>query len=264
MSRSDEASAPQRESVNSSEEAPRVHQRHRQTLTETLSAGILGLARSRGLRPGDLMPNAKALAEHFEVATPTIREALRSLEATGSIELRHGSGIYVGANLGRILLPNPHADEASIEILLQMLEARLLIEPSLARMAANRRLSAERIESLREALVVSEHQEPQAPPNPLTFHRQLARASGNIPMFECIDALLTIRWREQRMLRRLFDDRAHDRDQHRQILDAVLARDADQAYDLTHRHLEEIRSVVVEASTADQDGHRAAASKPTA
>lgn len=202
------------------------------------------------------MPNARALADHFDVATPTIREALRRLEATGSVELRHGSGIYVGANLGRVVLPNPHADEASVEVLVQMLETRLLIEPSLARMAASRQLSADEQEDLRDAVLVSERKEPEAPPNPRTFHRQLARASGNTVMYECIDALLSIRWREQKMLRRLFDDRARDRDQHRQILDAVVGQDAEAAHELTRLHLEEIRSVVAGSSPTPRDEPR--------
>src|SRR3954453_15489360 len=44
------------------------------------------------IRPGERLPNERELCETFGVGRPTLREALRSLEAVGMIEVRTGKG----------------------------------------------------------------------------------------------------------------------------------------------------------------------------
>ncbi len=78
------------------------------SLSERLADGIVEIIRTERLGPGDALASSRELAQRFEVTTPTVREALRRLEATGIVEFRHGSGTYVGAGIERRLLANPH------------------------------------------------------------------------------------------------------------------------------------------------------------
>jgi GntR family transcriptional regulator, transcriptional repressor for pyruvate dehydrogenase complex len=50
-----------------------------------------------GLARGSRLPSEKVIAEHFQVSTPTVREAIRALASLGLVESRHGSGTYVTA-----------------------------------------------------------------------------------------------------------------------------------------------------------------------
>ncbi|MFB7636536.1 FadR/GntR family transcriptional regulator [Streptomyces sp. NPDC056149] len=208
-------------------------------LSERLAAGLLDLIAERGLAPGDNLPTVRALAEKFGVTPPTIREALRRLQATDAVQLRHGSGIFVGPGLRRTLLPNPHSMPLRNEQILQLVEARLTIEPGIAALAAQHRTDDQ---LARLEITVEIATRPCVPrTGPRNFHRELAGCSGNPMLFDVIDSLLAVRSREQRSLRRLVRDRPRDRDQHRAIFEAVRDQDPTTAEELTGQHLRELR-----------------------
>lgn len=51
---------------------------------------------TRGLQPGDPMPTETDLMEHLGVSRSSIREAVRTLVALDILEVRHGTGTFVG------------------------------------------------------------------------------------------------------------------------------------------------------------------------
>jgi GntR family transcriptional regulator, transcriptional repressor for pyruvate dehydrogenase complex len=208
-------------------------------LSERLAAGLLELIAEQHLRPGDTLPTVRNLAERFGVTVPTMREALRRLQATDAVQLRHGSGSYVGPGVLRTLMPNPNSVPFEGTQILYLVEARLAIEPSIAALAARQR-TEEQLTRLGSTLGDARNKT-AAQGERRNFHRGLAGASGNPVLFEVVDSLLTARSREQRAVRRLVPDRARDLDQHRAIYEAVRDQDPDAAEDLTRRHLLELR-----------------------
>lgn len=50
---------------------------------------------ARGLRPGDKLPTEPEFAAELGVGRNAVREAVRSLETLGIIEVRHGYGMYL-------------------------------------------------------------------------------------------------------------------------------------------------------------------------
>jgi DNA-binding FadR family transcriptional regulator len=93
------------------------------------------------LPPGTRLPNERELVESFGVGRTTVREALRLLETRGAITIR--SGPHGGPVIRR---PRPEDLSESLTLILQfsgaslndILEARVAMEPMMARLAAER------------------------------------------------------------------------------------------------------------------------------
>jgi GntR family transcriptional repressor for pyruvate dehydrogenase complex len=218
----------------------------RPTLADALTGRLLDLIRDGGLVVGDRLPPARELAARFEVATPTVREALRRLEATGAVELRHGSGVYVGPGLHRVVLPNPHLPSQAGDRMVELLEARLLIEPALAERAAQRR-DVEALANLRACLEDASHRlgsDTRLQVATMGFHAGIAAASGNSVLHEVVEALLAAHAPEQRRILELFDDRVRDHEEHLAILAAIEHGRPSRAAALMRAHLTEVRDTV--------------------
>jgi DNA-binding FadR family transcriptional regulator len=210
------------------------------SLSDRLTEAILGIIRDRKLGPGDAIPSARELAKRFEITTPTIREALRKLEATGAVEFRHGSGTYVGPTINNVVLANPHRPPITKESVLQLIGARLMLEPAVARAAAVAEQPLDRL----EAAVTNALTPPGGPAFALNFHVELAAASGNPVVEELIGSLLKVRVREQQQIRQLYDNRNRDYEEHRAIFEAVRTGDAVAAEQLTREHLDHIQQAI--------------------
>lgn len=221
----------------------------RTTLASALTDRMLDLIHAEGLRAGDRLPATRELAQRFAVTTPTLREALRRLEATGAVELRHGSGIYVGPSLERIVLPNPNVRGLRSGQLEQLLEARLLIEPAAAALAARRAGEAERA-ALRAELEIAatylEGDDARLHEANMRFHRAIVRAADNLVLGEVVDSLLTVHAAEQRAILQIFDDRVRDHDEHLAVLAAIENGDPTAAEEHMRAHLADVWSVVLQ------------------
>jgi GntR family transcriptional repressor for pyruvate dehydrogenase complex len=92
-------------------------------IIESLRRGIAGGELQRGER----LPPEGDLAAHFSVSQPTVREALRVLEAMGLIEVRHGSGAYVTGDPHQFMATSLHTvmqmDQVGIVDLVEMRSA---------------------------------------------------------------------------------------------------------------------------------------------
>lgn len=122
-----------------------------QSLTRSrLSAEIVSIIQkqimSGAIAPGAKLPTESVMAESFKVNRTTMREALRRLEHLELIEIRQGDGVYAkdfldSGNLD-LIKAAVSLDETSAT-LHNIMEARLMVIPEVAAMAAQRRTEAE-------------------------------------------------------------------------------------------------------------------------
>ena len=224
--------------------------RGRVSLSEHLSQGVLSLIRDRGLEPGDRLPSVRELADHFGVATPTMREALRLLEMAGNLDIRHGSGIFVRRPESRLMLTNPYARSLDTRTILDLLESRLLIEPPVAELAA-RNASKAQLDHLAALLEDAEkHLSGQDAADVILgvanmrFHRGIADGADNAILADVVFTLTEVHIKEQMAVLDLYNNRRRDHDQHKQILEALMRRDAPGARELMTGHLADVVAVV--------------------
>jgi DNA-binding FadR family transcriptional regulator len=113
----------------------------RQKLAETVAERLLDAVRTQP--PGTRMPSERALAEQLGVGRSTVREALNGLAALGVLDIRHGRGVFVAA------APSARwGHDAVVPALIRaqtnaLIEARLVVQPEVARLAAERRTEAD-------------------------------------------------------------------------------------------------------------------------
>jgi DNA-binding FadR family transcriptional regulator len=136
---------------------------------------------------GDRLPPEGELAETYRISRPTLREALRILEAEQLIFVARGNrlGAYVlGPTVDRAAQYAAHVLVASRTTLADVHEARLLIEPSVVRSLAARsdrsRIAKDLtmfIHASASALKADKFEQALDAIN--GFHTQLVRSSGN-------------------------------------------------------------------------------------
>ena len=187
------------------------------------------------------LPSERDLAEKFRVSRPSVREALIALEVAGLVQIRMGSGVNVckpehGRQRGRM----PEKDFAPFEVI----QARLLIEAEIAAQAALCR-SDEHV-ALLEQVLAQMISLARGNRNPLDadreFHAVLARATGNQVLASMVEQMFDARMGVLFSRLSNYFDTMSTWDQaireHRAILRAVKARDADRARLAMRHHME--------------------------
>lgn len=162
--------------------APRREQIVRSRLYERVAAILLKRIIKGEIPVGNKLPTERNLAVSFEVNRSTIREALKKLESLEVIEIRHGDGVYVKDYLESPSLDLISAlvyldDNLDVDILMTLLEFRLILVPEMAAIAARRRTEAH-VEDLRKTIF--DRADMSVMERDMEVHKIIARASGNI------------------------------------------------------------------------------------
>jgi GntR family transcriptional repressor for pyruvate dehydrogenase complex len=207
---------------------------------------IRGLMTGGELKPGDKLLSERELAERLQVSRPSVREAIRSLELMGFVEIRRGGGTFVrDTNADAIIRPLAMFLAAERSSLLEMFEVRRVFETAAARMAAER-ASPDELSRLEAALeTMSERfnarDSEKGEEADVEFHYVVAEATHNALLVRLFRTLSEEFTRAVSVARRqLYLDQENPKKlvaQHRRIYTAIKGKDAEAAARAMREHL---------------------------
>jgi GntR family transcriptional regulator, transcriptional repressor for pyruvate dehydrogenase complex len=220
---------------------------------------IRALISSGALTVGEKLPTEQELSKQLGVSRSSVREALRVLEAEGSIEIRRGSGAFISV---RPMLGRKHRGELvqwlgqREETLEQVLEVRESMEALTASLAA-RAASPEALAEIRA--IVNEQEKLSRGLNGNgdlgvdalarldgLFHLAVSSASGNDIAHEIISHMI-LAFNESNKAVLYLGQRAEKMEsEHRQILAALEARDANAAAEAMRVHIQQVKKVILD------------------
>jgi GntR family transcriptional repressor for pyruvate dehydrogenase complex len=186
------------------------------------------LIERRLLRPGDRLPSERELAEEISLSRTSVRTGLRSLEGMGLTQTRHGAGTFILAG-PPTLLSEPLRLVASLHglSLSGLFEVRRVLEAGTAALAAERATS-EQIATLSDEVtgMYSALLDPQTFLDyDLRFHRAVAAAANNPMLGAIIEAVSALFFEQRRATIERARNLQETADMHRQIYQAIRARD---------------------------------------
>ena len=212
---------------------------------------------------GERLPSERALADVLGVGRYSVREALKVLEAVGLLESRVGEGTFLttntGASFGRILGLSLATWGGTI---IELLDARKMIEVEAARAAAERATSGQitLIEVELTAMHANMDQVRAYLKADMNFHRRIGEASQNAIISQFVNNLIDLL---EEVLKETHSDslpaQAEGGGTHQAIFAAIAQGDADTAGNLMRGHIQftsEVWQTVI-SLTAETD------SKPT-
>lgn len=65
------------------------------SVSDRIEQQVLDLIAAERLKPGQRLPSERDLAALLKVSRPSVREAVKALEAQGRLRVRHGQGVFV-------------------------------------------------------------------------------------------------------------------------------------------------------------------------
>jgi DNA-binding FadR family transcriptional regulator len=194
---------------------------------------------------GRLMPE-RMLASDLGVSRRAVRRALDVLEEEGVLTRRQGHGTFVAGNgvAGNGAAPaiDPLARLQALNNPVDVIEVRLTLEPALARLAAMR---ASQCDIDRLVKIAEETGTAGSPGDyeraDAAFHRRIAEAARNpvfLTLFEAIMAVVEqATWRQGRETGHCINNQAIYAQCHRDIAQAIAARNGELAQERMRSHL---------------------------
>jgi len=203
------------------------------------------LIESKSLQPGDRLPTERDLATLLGASRPTVREAIRTLQERGWLDVRHGLGIFVTEppiefGLGTTWRPEG-IDISELFLMREVLEvpaaswaAKIITQADVRRL----RKTLHELDEAFDADPAAFHRLAQLD---ATFHLTIAEISGNSFMKQTSDVLHTMLISGMKTTLLIPGRREKSRDQHLRILEALVDHDAVAAGRAARSHVRSAR-----------------------
>ena len=191
------------------------------------------------MKPGHRLPSESELMQMFGVSRSTIREAVKSLKAENILEVRRGSGTYVSESTGLASDPLGLDFVNQDQLVADLLEARLIIEPQIASIAVERATEA----NIAELTAIVERMkgvmvnDASAADMDVKFHTSIAKCTQNdvlIRIVPIINESIRLGYGKTVHVEGSFE---RAKACHRSIYEAIVHRNKLEAKIFTERHI---------------------------
>ncbi|MBM4465026.1 MAG: FadR family transcriptional regulator [Chloroflexi bacterium] len=208
------------------------------------------------LKPGDMLPPERIIAEQFGVSRTVIREAIKALELQGLVEVQHGRGAMV---------VRPSADSVSDSVvrfvrtqnspLWALLELRCILEVEIAGLAAERCTEEDirNLTELWEQMATKVDSPSEYVELDLEFHRALCKAAHNQLFPLVLEPVMMLARESRRVGATAPNAPKRSIGVHKRILEAVKRRDSNEAQRTMREHLSQVAGFIAEAESRDAD-----------
>ena len=200
---------------------------------------VKDMIRDNKMKPGDRLPSEGELAEMFSVSRSTVREAMKYLKAESVIEINRGSGTFVSDRLGVGEDPLGLSFVNQTKLLQNLFEVRLLIEPQVAMLAAERagEKNLEALETIVRQMQKLDTNDSTATELDLKFHKAMAECTGNDVLHRVVPIINESIVRGRRETLRVSGSYERAKRSHAVIAKAIRDRDLLAARYATERHI---------------------------
>lgn len=151
-------------------------------LSESAIEQIKDFIHHNKLETGSRLPSERELGSRLHISRSSIREALRMLEIMGLVEVKPGKGIYVRNPNGDLFVSLPIWVSNHKDAIHKHFEARLILEPEIAALAA-RRATSEYIDQIEQNIQnqknLTDNEKVAIIQADIEFHRLVAEAAKN-------------------------------------------------------------------------------------
>jgi GntR family transcriptional regulator, transcriptional repressor for pyruvate dehydrogenase complex len=158
-----------------------------------LTEAVIKQIKAGELVPGDCLPSQRELARQFQVGLGTVREAIKTLDAMGYLEVIRGKGTFVAAAALGTANGSARIDKTLEAVsLADLIQAREIVECGAARLAADFRDadSIARLQTITAQMETSPRDADTYYQLDFDFHLEVAKASGNQALYELAKLLV--------------------------------------------------------------------------
>lgn len=215
----------------------------RSTLPEEVANRLLTLIREQHLLPGARLPAERSLATMMEVSRPVVREALRALALMRVVDIRPGDGTYVTSLEPKQLIAHLDFVFAKDSVaLVQLLEARRVVEAGTARLAALRITDTEiaALDGLVTSLASSIDDPDRFSELDIALHNAICAAANNFLLSQFMNIVSSLGKVSRERTGSVRAVREASLGDHRQILAALGAHDPAAAERAMLQHLDHV------------------------
>lgn len=219
-------------------------------ISELIARQIKSSILNGKMKPGDRLPPERELVDHFQASRISVREALKSLETSGLLRIKPGSGVFVAEANSK-----PMSESLSSILRIQrtsineLTEARIILEPNIASLASERMTSEDLLKLEQNIQETSKAIKSNSPSLTSTqnieFHSLMAESTHNTVISLTMKTLLDV---VKEMTIEITDNlpkrkeiSSHAIDYHKKILKAFQQKDSQKVYELMLKHILQIQ-----------------------